>query len=453
MSTTQSQFTEVLNRIKADSLLLHNIVQGDATTTVITEGGTVDSAAKAIAGIIALANTAITDIETRGQAAIDAVVAHDNTSLIGLTDTPAAYGNNAGKVLAVNARENAVEFVDEIAAELTGLAKADSLAANGGAFDWADVQTYSLNGSSELPFYFYFADNSHLYIHNLDLNEHILRGLFENRKIVIAMSNGKWLEVDVLSFDRVFGEGVNTNYIFNVSPSTTFTEETGGAESKPIYIYRVATNIATDAQFAAARDDRAATPAQVNNALTVQNADLQTAIQTAVANITVTTELGTADPTGANRLSRPLFRDRRLNVNSGIQSFHIKGDQRTNYYLGFAETQLSSSSITIAKSIYFAIAKTDWAACKYLDINGVGRVYADELANDNVVTVRVKDFVYVADVTVAYFQLTLNQDQLGDVNNQYNRLRVYADGNGNNDFNFYTLDLFYKRLATSVTVV
>ena len=64
--TLQTDLEQAIAKVQADSTLLHDIVQGDATTTVSTENGTVKSIAKMEADIQADldANTVITQVTT-----------------------------------------------------------------------------------------------------------------------------------------------------------------------------------------------------------------------------------------------------------------------------------------------------------------------------------------------------------------------------------------------------
>jgi len=65
--TLQTDLQEAIARIQADTLILHNIVHGNNTAVVTTEGGPVKSAAKTIK-----------DIQDSAQAVIDSIVGTGN---------------------------------------------------------------------------------------------------------------------------------------------------------------------------------------------------------------------------------------------------------------------------------------------------------------------------------------------------------------------------------------
>ena len=76
--TIEADLRAAVSRADADSRLLHDIVHGDADTTVTTEGGPVKTVAKAIGDVEAsVADTAATVIAgvTAAEAARDAAIA------------------------------------------------------------------------------------------------------------------------------------------------------------------------------------------------------------------------------------------------------------------------------------------------------------------------------------------------------------------------------------------
>lgn len=106
--TIQTDLQEAIARIQADTLILHNIVHGNNTAVITTEGGPVKTAAKAIK-----------DIQDSAQAVID-----------GITGT----GNELNEILSVAQayRNEAEDFAEEaqllasslnLPADLTGLAR------------------------------------------------------------------------------------------------------------------------------------------------------------------------------------------------------------------------------------------------------------------------------------------------------------------------------------------
>ena len=76
--TIEADLRAAVSRADADSRLLHDIVHGDATETVTTEGGTVKTVAKAIDDVeasVAAAASTVTDGVADAEAARDAAAA------------------------------------------------------------------------------------------------------------------------------------------------------------------------------------------------------------------------------------------------------------------------------------------------------------------------------------------------------------------------------------------
>ena len=76
--TIETDLRAAVSRADADSRLLHDIVHGDADTTVTTEGGTVKTVAKAIDDVevsVAAAASTVTDGVADAEAARDAAEA------------------------------------------------------------------------------------------------------------------------------------------------------------------------------------------------------------------------------------------------------------------------------------------------------------------------------------------------------------------------------------------
>ena len=76
--TIETDLRVAVSRADADSRLLHDIVHGDADTTVTTEGGTVKTVAKAIDDVevsVAAAASTVTDGVADAEAARDAAAA------------------------------------------------------------------------------------------------------------------------------------------------------------------------------------------------------------------------------------------------------------------------------------------------------------------------------------------------------------------------------------------
>ena len=76
--TIEADLRAAVSRADADSRLLHDIVHGDATETVATEGGTVKTVAKAIDDVeasVAAAASTVTDGVADAEAARDAAAA------------------------------------------------------------------------------------------------------------------------------------------------------------------------------------------------------------------------------------------------------------------------------------------------------------------------------------------------------------------------------------------
>ena len=76
--TIEADLRAAVTRADADSRVLHDIVHGDATESVITEGGTVKTVAKAIDDVevsVAAAASTVTDGVADAEAARDAAAA------------------------------------------------------------------------------------------------------------------------------------------------------------------------------------------------------------------------------------------------------------------------------------------------------------------------------------------------------------------------------------------
>ena len=73
----ETELRAAVSRADTDSRLLHDIVHGDATETVTTEGGTVKTVAKAIGDVeagVAVAATVVTEGVATSEAARDAAI-------------------------------------------------------------------------------------------------------------------------------------------------------------------------------------------------------------------------------------------------------------------------------------------------------------------------------------------------------------------------------------------
>ena len=82
--TIESDLRAAVSRADTDSLLLHEIVHGDATAAVETEGGPVKTVAKAIGDVetaVAAAATTVTDGVAATAAARDAAIAARDVAL------------------------------------------------------------------------------------------------------------------------------------------------------------------------------------------------------------------------------------------------------------------------------------------------------------------------------------------------------------------------------------
>ncbi len=113
----ETELRAAVSRADADSRLLHEIVHGDATATVDTEGGPVKTAAKAIgdveASVAAAASTVTEGVAQAETARDEAVAARDaventvRTVAVSATDTtPAAL---SAKLEAGRGLETAIE--------------------------------------------------------------------------------------------------------------------------------------------------------------------------------------------------------------------------------------------------------------------------------------------------------------------------------------------------------
>ncbi len=97
--TIEADLRAAVSRADTDSRLLHDIVHGDATETVTTEGGTVKTVAKAIDDVevsVAVAASTVTDgvadaeaARDEALAARDAVLAAVGSVLVSADDTTA----------------------------------------------------------------------------------------------------------------------------------------------------------------------------------------------------------------------------------------------------------------------------------------------------------------------------------------------------------------------------
>ena len=98
--TIETDLRVAVSRADADSRLLHDIVHGDATETVTTEGGTVKTVAKAIDDVeasVAAAASTVTDgvanaeaARDDAEAARDAAQASVGSVLVSAADTTSA---------------------------------------------------------------------------------------------------------------------------------------------------------------------------------------------------------------------------------------------------------------------------------------------------------------------------------------------------------------------------
>ncbi len=115
--TIEADLRAAVKRADADSLLLHEIVHGDATETVTTEGGTVKTVAKAIDDVetaVAAAATSVIDgvadaeaAQADAEAARDAAQAAVGNVLVSADDTTA--GKLSAKLEAGRGLETAIE--------------------------------------------------------------------------------------------------------------------------------------------------------------------------------------------------------------------------------------------------------------------------------------------------------------------------------------------------------
>ncbi len=115
--TIEADLRAAVKRADTDSLLLHEIVHGDADTTVTTEGGTVKTVAKAIGDVeasVAAAGSTVTagvaDAEAArddAEAARDAAQAATGNVLVSTDDTMA--GKLSTKLAAGRGLETAIE--------------------------------------------------------------------------------------------------------------------------------------------------------------------------------------------------------------------------------------------------------------------------------------------------------------------------------------------------------
>jgi hypothetical protein len=124
--TLQTDLQEAVARAQTDSLLLHDIVHGDDQTVVLTEGGSVKSAAKVVKDVEETIQTSLTDLgitatqldntlaqsethrdEAQGAAqnAVDAAAA---------LNLPSNINGEAGKLLAVTQAEDGFEVIESV---------------------------------------------------------------------------------------------------------------------------------------------------------------------------------------------------------------------------------------------------------------------------------------------------------------------------------------------------
>ena len=102
--TIETQLREAAARAETDSRLLHEIVHGDAATTVTTEGGAVKSAAKAIGDVeaaVAGAATTVTDGVAATVAARDEAVAARDAAEAAVGSVAVSMADTAPAALSV----------------------------------------------------------------------------------------------------------------------------------------------------------------------------------------------------------------------------------------------------------------------------------------------------------------------------------------------------------------
>lgn len=124
--TLQTDLQDAVVRVQTDSQLLHNIVHGDDQTEVLTDGGNVKSAAKAIrdmedtiqVGLTDLGasadqlNEAVSQTETyRDEAQSSAQSALQTANALNL---PTNINGQAGKLLAVKQAEDGFEVIESV---------------------------------------------------------------------------------------------------------------------------------------------------------------------------------------------------------------------------------------------------------------------------------------------------------------------------------------------------
>ncbi len=116
--TLQKELEQAVIRVTEDSQTLHEIVHGDEQTVVSTEGGDVSSPAKVIFDIEQQLQQQLIDLNVTLNALNDAVAeaqgyadnaeqqAQTATTAANSTNFPADLTEGAGKLLAVNEKEN-----------------------------------------------------------------------------------------------------------------------------------------------------------------------------------------------------------------------------------------------------------------------------------------------------------------------------------------------------------
>ena len=102
--TIETDLRAAVSRADADSLLLHEIVHGDATETVTTEGGTVKTVAKAIDDVevsVAAAASTVTDGVADAEAARDEALAARNAAQAAVGSVAVSAADTTSAALSV----------------------------------------------------------------------------------------------------------------------------------------------------------------------------------------------------------------------------------------------------------------------------------------------------------------------------------------------------------------
>ena len=165
-----------------------------------------------------------------------------------LRDTPSSFAGQGGKVLAVNAGENALEYINAATggSGLTGLQRGDALAANEGIFDnsWENFFTYRADVSDTGNPNSISVDTTGLDIQWGSLSLDTIKGLIENRRIVLALSNGRVIGVDVKAYEDTFTfPGAIAVHRFVASPSFEPADAAEGSVGFATNVYRVVTGL------------------------------------------------------------------------------------------------------------------------------------------------------------------------------------------------------------------